>query len=83
MPADLSPDVSGVSLADLISQVASSFNIEQSRLSKPSKERALTQAKAVICYVALRELSLRGIDVAVALGYPPAAVSHAAKRGGA
>jgi putative transposase len=79
--ADLSPDVSKMSLADLIRQVASFFNVEQSRLSKPSKERALTQAKAVVCYVALRELGLRGIDVAVALGYTPAAVSHAAKRG--
>jgi putative transposase len=79
--ADLSPDVSKMSLADLIRQVASFFNVEQSRLSKHSKERALTQAKAVVCYVALRELGLRGIDVAVALGYTPAAVSHAAKRG--
>ncbi len=79
--ADLSPDVSGMSLADLIRQVASYFNVEQSRLPKPNKERAHTQAKAVICYVALRELGLRGTDVAVALGYTPAAVSHAAKRG--
>jgi len=35
----------------------------------------------LICYVAIREWGLKGVDVAAALSYTPAAVSHAAKRG--
>ncbi|MEZ4600493.1 MAG: hypothetical protein R2940_11960 [Syntrophotaleaceae bacterium] len=69
------------SLADLIDLVASHFAIEKSTLKQPSKKRALPQAKAVICYVAIRLLKLRGVDIAPSLAYTPAAVSHAANRG--
>jgi REP element-mobilizing transposase RayT len=69
------------SLADLIDLVACHFAIEKSLLSQPSKKRTLTQAKAVICYVAIRLLKLKGVDIAPTLAYTPAAVSHAANRG--
>jgi REP element-mobilizing transposase RayT len=69
------------SLAEIIEQVAIYFCIERSRLQKPGKERMLAQAKAVICYVAVRELGLRGVDVASTLACTPGAVSHAARRG--
>ena len=72
---------SGRSLAEIIDQVAIYFGIERSRLNKPGKERILVQAKAVICYVAVREMGLRGVDVAPALACTPGAVSHAARRG--
>jgi len=70
-----------MSLPEIIDQVGIYFGIEKSRLNRPGKERILVQAKAVICYVAVRELGLRGVDVAPALACTPGAVSHAAKRG--
>jgi REP element-mobilizing transposase RayT len=79
--AEIDTDAPALSMADLMEQVAEYFQLERTRLSKPSKERKLAQAKAVICYMALRELGLRGIDVSAELACTPAAVSHAAKRG--
>jgi putative transposase len=61
--------------------VANHFGIEKSLLSQPSKKRRYAGAKAVICYVAIRQLGLKGVDIAPMLAYTPAAVSHAANRG--
>lgn len=69
------------SLTEIIEQVTTYFNIDQSRVQKPCKERAISQAKGVICYVAIREQGLKGVDIAQTLAFTPAAVSHAAKRG--
>lgn len=79
--ADVATAAPKLSLSDLIVRVAEHYRLERTRLSQPSKERDLARAKAVICYLAVRELGLRGIDVAAALACTPAAVSHAAKRG--
>jgi len=79
--ADIATEAPEFSLADLVGRVAEYYRIERTRLSKPSKERDIARAKAVICYLAVRELGLRGIDVSAALACTPAAVSHAAKRG--
>jgi putative transposase len=68
-------------LAELVERTAAYFGIEKTRLNKPGKERLLVQAKAVICYVAVRELGLKGVDVAPALAITPGAASHAARRG--
>jgi REP element-mobilizing transposase RayT len=69
------------SLAEIIDQVSTYFGIERARLQKPGKERILARAKAVICYIAVRELGFRGVDVAPVLACTPGAVSHAARRG--
>jgi len=69
------------SLAEIIDRVATFFGIEESCLKKPGKERTFVQARSVICYVALRELDLKGVDVAQALAFTPGGVSHAARRG--
>ena len=79
--AEIATKAPELSLADLIGRVAEYYRIERTRLSKPSKERDIARAKATICYLAVRELGLRGIDVSAALACTPAAVSHAAKRG--
>jgi putative transposase len=79
--ADQFPAGQNRTLTDLIDLVATYYGIEKSRLSQPGKTRTLTQAKAVICYVAVRHLGLKGVDVAPELAYTPAAVSHAANRG--
>jgi REP element-mobilizing transposase RayT len=69
------------SLAEIIDEVASCFGIETSRLQKPGKERLLARAKALICYIAVREMGFRGVEVAPVLACTPGAVSHAARRG--
>jgi putative transposase len=68
-------------LADIIEQVANYFGVASAGLRKPGKERTLSRAKAVICYVAIREQGLKGTEVSSMLGFTPGAVSHAAKRG--
>jgi len=69
------------SLAEVIDQVAAHYGIEKSRLKKPGKERLLVQARSVISYVAVRDLGMKGVDVATALAFTPGGVSHAASRG--
>lgn len=71
----------GMSFTEVIDKVSKYYDIEATRIRKPGKERLLVQARAVICYVAVRELGLRGIEVASTLACTPGAVSHAAKRG--
>jgi putative transposase len=68
-------------LADIVEQVANYFEVEADNLRKPSKERTVSRAKAVICYVAVRDEGLKGIEVSSELAFTPGAVSHAAKRG--
>ena len=79
--AEIATEAPELSLADLIGRVAENYRIERTRLSQPSKERDLARAKAVICYLAVRVLGLKGREVSAALACTPAAVSHAAKRG--
>jgi putative transposase len=67
--------------AELIDLVANDFEIDKALVSQPNKNRILTQAKAVICYVAIRQLGVKGVEIAPTLAYTPAAVSHAAARG--
>ncbi len=79
--ADQFPAGEKRSLRDLMDLVASHYGVEPSTLNQPGKNRYLARAKAVICYVAIRRWGLKGVDVAPALAYTPAAVSHAANRG--
>jgi len=69
-------------LADLVRMVAEHFGVVPEELSQPSKERRIAQAKAVICYVAVRQLKIKGVEVAELLGYSSTAATHAASRGG-
>jgi len=70
-----------MTLEEVIDKVSDYFGIDEPRMKKPGKERALVQARAVVCYVAVRELGLRGVEVASTLACTPGAVSHAARRG--
>jgi len=69
------------SLSDLERLGAEHFQVPPAALKRPSKERPIVGAKAVICYVAVRRLRIRGVEVATRLGYSSTAVAHAAKRG--
>lgn len=75
------PDRPNLSLAELVQRVAAGLRIEPATLRSPSKERNIARAKAVISYLAVRRLGIKGLEVAAMLGYSPTAVSQAAKRG--
>ena len=70
-----------ISLAELMELVATGLQIESEALRAPGKERNIARAKAIISYLAVRKLGLKGLDVAASLGYSSTAVTHAAKRG--
>lgn len=72
---------SKITLSDLVHLVTEQFGVDPEELPLPSKERRIAQAKAVICYVAVRQLGIKGVEVAVMMGYSSTAVTHAAKRG--
>ncbi len=67
--------------AQLAQRVANCLHIDPATLSTPNKERNIVRAKAVICYLAVRRMGIKGVDVAAALGYTSTAVNHGAKRG--
>jgi hypothetical protein len=69
------------SLDDLLEAVAGHYGLQLSALCCPNKERTVTSAKAAICYLAVRHLRVRGVDLAARLGFSSTAVSQAAKRG--
>jgi len=70
-----------LSFSDLSKRIAAYYEIASCDLSKPNKAQPIANAKAVICYIAIRYLQLKGVDIAPKLGYSSAAVSHATKRG--
>lgn len=70
-----------LSLAELMQNVATRFQVTLASLGQPGKERNIVRAKAVICHVATRLLGIKGVEVAAKLGYTSATVSQAAKRG--
>lgn len=74
-------DDSHISLAELTQRVATVLQIDPATLRIPSKERHIARAKAIISYLAVRRLGIKGLDVAASLGYSSTAVTQAAKRG--
>jgi REP element-mobilizing transposase RayT len=68
---------SGISLPVLIEKVAHHFRIEPENLKSASKERAVTQARRVLCYIAVRKMGCRCADVANAVGISAVTVSQA------
>ena len=71
-----------ITLAELVRHVAAAMEVVPQVLSVPGKQRDVARAKAIISYLAVRRLGLKGVDVAAALGYSPSAVTQAARRGG-
>jgi hypothetical protein len=69
------------SLEELIRQVAGYCEADPSQLRFPGKERHIVKAKAVLCFLAVKQLRLKGVEVARRFGYTSAAVTHAVKRG--
>jgi len=78
--ADL-PGASERDLGELIARVAAYYSLSTEELSWPCRRPVYVQAKAVICYFAMRRWRLPASAVAERLGYTASAVSKAAHRG--
>jgi len=70
-----------ISLIDLISRVCAKFEIKVEDLVSKSRKRLLSQARAVVCYLAVHELGYSGDNVAQALRISGRAVSNCRERG--
>ncbi len=68
-------------LCQLVDRVSETMNIDPVAIRQPSKVRALAEARAVICYLAIREYGYKGLEVGKELHLGPAGVSLAMRRG--
>ncbi|MGD8774034.1 MAG: transposase [Syntrophobacterales bacterium] len=71
----------GLNYDALVSRVANYYGIELNKLMTKSKVPAITRARSVLCYLAVRKLGLNGNEVALKLNISPSAVSKATRRG--
>jgi putative transposase len=72
---------SGISLEALIKKVAQHFKIDAEALTSASKQRSVTKARRVLCYLAVRKLGYQCSDVAKTAGISAATVSIAVSLG--
>jgi len=71
----------GIGLKTLIDKVAHHSSIDPENLKSASKERTITEARRILCYLAVRKLGYTCSDVARALGISPVTVSKAVASG--
>jgi REP element-mobilizing transposase RayT len=70
-----------LSLSELIERVCLALEIEPERVKTPSKSRAPSEARGVICFLAVRDLGYKGKEVGRELHLGPTGVSVAVRRG--
>ena len=70
-----------ISLDELISRVCAKLEIRVKDLMSKSRKRCLSQARGVVCYLAVDELGYRGDDVARILRISGRGVSDCRERG--
>lgn len=70
-----------VPIEAVIDAAARAFGVEAEELRWRSKRRPVAEARAVVCYLAVRELGWKGTVVGKMLGLSPAGVSLAVRRG--
>ena len=70
-----------ISLVELISRVCAKFGIRVKDLVSKSRKRQLSQARGVVCYLAVDELGYSGDDVARRLRISGRGVSDCRERG--
>jgi putative transposase len=73
--------VSAISLQGLMDKVARYYKIEDEDLKSSSKERRVTEARRILCYIAVRKLGYKCSDVSKAMGISAVTVSKAANFG--
>ena len=72
-----------ITLEKLLGRVADAYSISGEELKWRSKARPISDARAVACYLAVREAGYKGAEVAAILGLTSAGVSLAVRRGAA
>ncbi len=73
--------VSVISLQAFIEKVAQFYKIDPENLKSASKERPVTKARRVLCYIAVRKLGYKCSDVSKIVGISAGTVSKAAGLG--
>jgi len=73
--------VSAISLQGLMDKVARYYKIPAEDLKSSSKERHVTEARRILCYIAVRKLGYKCSDVSKAMGISAVTVSKAANFG--
>ena len=73
--------ISAVSLQALFDKVAQCFKIDAENLKSASKERRVTKARRVLCYIAVRKVGYKCSDVSKTVGIFAATVSKAVSLG--
>jgi hypothetical protein len=68
-------------LPELVDRVSSVLNLEPTAVRRPSKARPFAEARGIICYLAIRELGYKGLELEKELHLGPAGVSIAVRRG--
>lgn len=68
-------------LDELTRKVAEAFGVEVEALRLRKRNRQLTDARSVFCYIAVREMGYNGVEVGKGLKISRAGVSAAASRG--
>lgn len=71
----------GVDIGQLTEKVAKHYDIDPEDLRTASKEKTISQARTMLCYVAVRKIMISCAEVARELNISPSAVSRAASRG--
>lgn len=71
----------GPDIETLITRVAAYFNVDIEDLKSVSKDRRVSRARKLLCYLAVRKLAMRGAEVARALKISPSTVSKAVTKG--
>jgi hypothetical protein len=71
---------SGIDLEVLPAVVSAHLGLERAELSGPSRRRQISQARALISYLAVRELRISGADVARRMNIDRSSVSRAVRR---
>lgn len=77
-------EISGprMTLTGIIQGTAEVFGVRAELLRQRNRVKELAEARAVICYLAVRECGFNGVEVARALNLSRSGVSVAVKRGG-
>ena len=73
--------MSVISLQGLIEKMARCYKIDSENLKSASKERPVTEARRVLCYIAVRKLGYKCSDVSKAMGISAVTVSKAVSLG--
>jgi putative transposase len=71
----------GVDFKSVVTRVGDSVGLEAETITAPGKQRRRAEARALVCYLATRELGMTAVSVARLLGVTQPAVTRAANRG--